>query len=156
MKHYIRTRSPSEVIKRGYSDEEMQNLFELSRFFLELGYFKRAETILRSLVILAPDFTPVWLGLGYLDIMSKSYETAQQHARKALIIDPLSSEAMLMIVVASLCSDDITSAGSFLGELKEQIASGIITDKKLVRLFESQLARYESRISGNLIGQNKK
>jgi len=137
-------RSPSEVLKRGYSDEEIIHIYELARVFLEGGQLKRAEAIFTGLTEIAPEFAPAWLGLSYIHIQNKSYETATWAARTALQNDPEFIEAMLYLVACLLFAGDFNTAGTFLGEVGERIESGAVDNPEVARFYRMQLARYEN------------
>ena len=51
-------RSPSEVLKRGYADEEVGHLYELGRLCLENGDLRRGEIVLSGITAIAPDTIP--------------------------------------------------------------------------------------------------
>jgi tetratricopeptide (TPR) repeat protein len=140
-----RKRTPSEVLKRGYSDEELNHIYELSRLLLESGDFRRAETILHGINEVAPDFGPAWLGMAFVRLHEKDYDKAATHARQALRINTDSVEAMLFLACALLSTGDYNSAGTQLGEIGERIESGAIDQPNLVRFYRAQLVRYQSR-----------
>ena len=145
MSTHLRSRSPSEVIKRGYSDEELTNIYALGRLFLECGQLKRAEIIFRGVVEVAPEFAAAWLGLGYIKIVQTEYDLALAEVNQVLRRYPNHPEAMLMNVMCSLSTGDLNAAGTYLGELKDEIDAENITDNYLVRLYRSQLVRFQSR-----------
>lgn len=140
-----RQRVPSEVIRRGYSDEEVANIYQLGRAFLETGSLRRAEAIFSGLSEVCPDFRPAWMGLTYVHLYSKDLQNALQAARTALRLDPQSVETMLFIVICSMGLGDFNSAGSWLGEVRDRIEGGQVHDNHLIRLYRAQLARYQSR-----------
>jgi hypothetical protein len=140
-----RRRSPSEILKRGYSDEEVQHIFELARLFLETGDLHRAELILTGLTEVAPDFVPAKLGRGYLALQGGAYDQAIEFGRQAAAIHPSSGEAALLLVSAFLGAADYNQAGTLLGEVGEAIDAGEIVDPSLIRYFRLQLARYQTR-----------
>lgn len=133
------------MIRRGYTDAEMESIFALGRLFLESGSFSRAAVILKGLTEVAPEFAPAWLALGYLAIMNGEYEQALSCSSQVLRRNPTSPEAMLMNVICSLSTGDINSAGTYLGELKDGIDGEVINNPQLVRLYQSQLVRFQSR-----------
>jgi hypothetical protein len=141
----IRPRSPSDVIRRGYTDAEIESIFALGRLFVESGSFSRAVVILKGLTEVVPDYAPAWLALGYISIMNGEYEQALGHSGQVLRRNPTQPEAMLMNVICSLCTGDINSAGTYLGELKDAIDGEMINNPQLVRLYQSQLVRFQSR-----------
>lgn len=140
-----RKRVPSEILKRGYSDDEVANIYELGRFLLENGDLRRAEAIFAGLVDLLPDFSPAWLGMAYLKAQGQDFEAAVQLLRSCLRISPQSKEAMLMLVACVLCTGDVSTAGTYLGEIGDLIESGELDDPSLIRFYKMQLARYQTR-----------
>lgn len=140
-----RKRSPSEILKRGYSDEEIANIYELGRLSLENGNLRRAEAILVGLVEVAPDFASAWLGMSYIHIQNRDFEAALQTTRQALKIDPNFHQATLYLIACLLTTGDYSSAGTYLGELGELIESGGLDDPGMLRFYRTQLARYQTR-----------
>lgn len=141
----VRKRVASEVLKRGYSDEEVAHIYELGRLSLENGDLRRAEAIMVGLTEVAPDFSSAWLGLAYIHIQNRNFEAAVQSTRQALKVDPGSREAMLYLIACLLTTGDYSSAGTYLGELSEMIESGTLEDPNMLRFYRTQLARYQSR-----------
>lgn len=141
----VRRRSPSEVLRRGYSDEEVGHLYDLARLFLDNGNERDAEVLLNGLVEVAPDFAPAWLALCYVRIVQREYDEAIACARQALRIDPEFIEAMLLLVTCLITTRDFSSAGTYLGEVRERIDAGAVASPNLVRLYRVQLARYQMR-----------
>lgn len=144
-KKSARERLGSEIVKRGYSDEEIANIYELARFSLENGDWHRAEAIASGLVEVAPDFAPAWLSLAYIRIQNKAYEAAIQAASQALRVNPELAEAQLFLVACLLTTGDYNSAGTYLGEVGERIESGQVRDPNVIRFYRTQLARFQSR-----------
>ncbi|MBX7145126.1 MAG: hypothetical protein K1X79_11795 [Oligoflexia bacterium] len=140
-----RKRVSSEVLKRGYSDDEVANIYELGRFLLENGDLRRAEAIFGGLVELVPDFAPAWLGMAYLKVQGQDFEGAVQMVRHCLRVSPRNKEGMLFLVACVLSTGDMSTAGTYLGELGEMIESGELDDPLLVRFYKMQLARYQTR-----------
>jgi len=137
-------RTPSNVLKRGYSDEEIDNIYELARVFLEAGQLKRAEVLFNGITEIIPEYAPAWLGLSYIHIQQKAYDTAAWAARVALQHDPDFIEGMLYLIACLLILGDLNTAGTFLGEVGERIENGTVTHPDLIRFYRIQLARYES------------
>jgi Tfp pilus assembly protein PilF len=135
----------NEVSGRGYSDEEVANIYELGRLYLESGNFKAAESIMRGLTEVAPSFTPSWLGLSYLFAMNKNHDSAIACARQALRSQSDSVEALLFLVAFLFSVGDVNSAGTFLGEAGELIESKVIDNHNILRFYRAQLARYQVR-----------
>lgn len=141
----VRERLPSEVIKRGYTDEELAQLYELARFSVEIGQLRRAEVILQGLVEVAPDYVPAWLGLCVVHLARKSHDQALQASQHAVRIAPSSLEAMLLLIACLLITGDFTTAGAYLGEVGERLESEMVDNPALNRFYRLQLARYQYR-----------
>ena len=140
-----RPRAPSEVLKRGYSDEELAHLYALARFCLENGDVRRAEAIAFGINEVAPDFAPGWLAACAIHTLNKNNEAALNAARQALRADAESVEAMLFLICGLLGAQDFNAAGSYLGEVGERIEAGLVDNPNLLRFYQAQLARYQNR-----------
>lgn len=138
-------RSASEVLKRGYSDDELAHIYALARFCLENGDMRRAEAILAGINEVAPDFAPGWLAMCALCTLNKNNEQALLCARHALRADTDSVEAMLFLICCLLSNRDFNAAGSYLGEVGERIEAGIVDGPNLLKFYQAQLARYQNR-----------
>lgn len=138
-------RRPSEVLKRGYANEEIGNIYELARLFLENGQLRRAETLLLGITEVAPDFAEGWLALSYVHTCHEQNNEAIFAARQALRIKPDFDEAMLFLIAGLMSAEDYNSAGTYLGEIAERIESGAITHPQLKRFYKALLARYKNR-----------
>jgi len=138
-------RSPSEILKRGYTDEELGHLYELGRFFLESGDLRRAEVVLTGVTEVAPEFAPAWLGVAYINIQNKNMDGAIFSARQALRVEPGLVEAILYLATCLLTTGDLNAAGTYLGEVGEMIESGGVDDANVIRFYKAQLARFQSR-----------
>ena len=145
-----RERKNSEVLRKGYSSEEIAHIYELGRLFLENGYLRKGEIVMRGLTAVAPAFLPAWLGLCYVYLTGQRFDAALLAARQALRSDPLSPESMLFLVIALLATGDYNTAGTYLGEVKELVDSGQIENPALSRLFYSQLQRFQNRNTARL------
>jgi tetratricopeptide (TPR) repeat protein len=145
-----RERVNSEVIRKGYSAEEIATIYELGRLFLENGYLRKGEIVMRGLTAVAPSYLPAWLGICYVYLTGQRFDAALLAARQALRADPRSSEAMLLLVVALLSTGDYNSAGTYLGEIKEQIDFGELNNPAFVRLYQSQIERFQLRQRENI------
>lgn len=141
----IRKRVPSEILKRGYSDEEILHIYELGRLFLENGDLSRGEAVMHGLNEIAPDFSPAWLGMSYIYFHGKNFEQSVQCARRAVQLDPSFNEALLVMVAGLMSLGDYNTAGTYLGEAGEKIETGLIDDPKSIRFYKAQLARYQTR-----------
>jgi hypothetical protein len=141
----LKERSGAEVLKRGYSDDELAQIYELGRFCLENGDVRRAEAIMFGLNEVAPEFAPAWLGTCCIHTQNKNYDGALHASRQALRADGESIEAMLFLACCLLSTKDFNSAGSYLGEVGERIESGGVDNPNLMRFYRAQLARYQNR-----------
>ncbi len=135
----------SELMKRTYSEDEIECLYELGRFSLENGELRRAETIFVGLTEVAPDFASAWLGLVYVFNSRQDWDGAIAAARQALRIDPQSLPALLMLTSALLNAGDVTTAGSYLGEIQDRLEEGETIPATHIRIFKALLARHSSR-----------
>lgn len=138
-------RGGSDLVRRGYAEEEISSIYELGRLCLENGSLRQAETILLGLTEVAPDYAPAWLGMSYIHIQNRNFDGAIFAARQALRIDPNFTEAMLYLVACLLTTGDFNAAGTYLGEVSDKIEGGLVDDSNVIRFFRAQLARYQSR-----------
>lgn len=138
-------RSPSEILRRGYSDEEISHIYELGRLHLENGNLRRAEAIFQGLTEVAPDFPYGWLGMSYIHVHNKNFDAAGNAARQAVRAKEGLVEGMLFLISCLLVTGDINAAGTLLGEVGEIIENGEIDNPNVVRFYRAQLARYQSR-----------
>jgi Flp pilus assembly protein TadD len=141
----LRKKSPSQVLKKGYSDEEVQHIYELGRLSLENGNLRRAETIFKGLTEVAPEYWQGWLAMAVMQAQSSKLEEAADSARRALVIEPEAAEAMILLASIYLTLGDYNLAGTHLGEIGDLIESGLTTNPHIIRLYRLQLTRYESR-----------
>ena len=140
-----RPRNPSEILRRGYSDDELHHLYALARISLEAGAIKRAELIAQGLVEINPTFVPGWLILSYVAMWNRDHEQAAHAAQQAFRLAPRDASSMLYSIGTSLLVSDIQEAGTVLGELGELIEAGRVSDPDLVRLYRMLLARFQTR-----------
>ncbi|MCB0334017.1 MAG: hypothetical protein KDD55_10995 [Bdellovibrionales bacterium] len=139
-------RSSSEVLRKGYSDEEVSSIYELARLHLENGQLAKGEAILDGLVEVSPDFAPAWLAKCYLSLMAQNLDKALFSARQALRIQPDFVEAILFLVACLMSVGDFNSAGTHLGEVGERIEAGMVTDPEVIRLYKAQLIRFQNKV----------
>ena len=137
--------SSQNSVRRSYSEDEIANIYELGRLYLESGNIKAAETIMNGLTEVVPEFAPGWLGLAYIHSVNKNHEAANQASRQATRWDPTSVEAQLYLIACSLSVGDYNSAGTYLGEVGERIDSGAVDSPNIIRFYKAQLARYQAR-----------
>lgn len=138
-------RSPGDLARSGYSEEEIYGIYALACMLLENGSLKQAETILMGLAEVVPEFAPVLLALAYVRGQDGNYDSAQSFAEQALRIDAESPEAMLYLITFLLTTGDLQSAGTYLGEIADRIESNQIQDPVLIRFFRAQMVRYQAR-----------
>lgn len=137
-------KSPSEVLRRGYTDTELANIYALARLLLEGGDLGRASVVLKGVREIAPEYTPAWLASAYTAMEQGELESALAFSQRAIELEPGNVTALLYLICCLLTLGDTHSAGSYLGEVGERL-SGDITDQQLLRLYRSQLARYREQ-----------
>ena len=138
-------RRPVDSPRRKYSDDEVNDMYRLGKLWLETGQHKRAEAIMSGLNEIAPEFAPAWLGTAFLRSSSGNYDGALLAINSALRIEPESAEAMLYLVAVSMTVGDVSTAGTYLGEVGEAIEQGKIAHQNVIRFYKMQLARYQAR-----------
>jgi len=116
-----------------------------TRLFWVLDYLAKADTLIKGLLVIAPNSAPVCMLKCYLQLCEQNYEAATISAQQAVKLDPDLPEAMLYLIACLLTNQDYNGAGTYLGEINDRIDSGTLDDPKLIRFFKSQLARYNSR-----------
>ncbi len=141
----VRRRTASDVLKKGYSDEEVMSIYELARLSLDLGEVKRAEALFAGLNEVSPDFSPAWLGTAYVQLIGGNIHEATFSCRQALRINPVSGPSLLYLIVALLANQDFQAAGTYLGEFGERIDAGAIGDPLQVRFYKVLLQRYKNK-----------
>jgi len=140
----------SDVVRQGaqrssYSADELVDIYALGKMWLETGQVRKAEVIMQGLTSVAPDFLPGWLGMSVVQSTLGNIEAALAAAQRALRLDAQSAPAMMCVVVASLTMNDMSTAGTLLGEVGELIEAQRVTDPNVTRLYKMQLARYQSK-----------
>lgn len=140
----------SDVVRQGaqrssYSADELVDIYALGKMWLETGQVRKAEVIMQGLTAVAPDFLPGWLGMSVVQSTLGNIEAALAAAQRALKLDSQSAPAMMCVVVASLTMNDMSTAGTLLGEVGELIEAQRVTDPNVTRLYKMQLARYQSK-----------
>lgn len=140
-----RERRLSEVLKRGYSDKEVNLIFELGRFYIEGGNHKAAANIMQGLHAIVPDYLPALLALCCLEFHAQNYEVARSFAEQALKLQPESIESALFLVTCLMVAGDFNPAGSLLGEIGEHIATRDLENPDIERFYKTLLVRYEVR-----------
>jgi hypothetical protein len=138
-------RTSSAPRRRGYSDDEVVDIYELGRMWLEAGQHRKAESIMHGLNEVAPDFAPAWLGSALLRALSSNFEGALQAAKQSLRLEPDCAEAMLFVASLSLTLGDVSTAGTYLGEVSDRIEQGRVSNPNTVRLFKMQMSRFQAR-----------
>lgn len=131
--------------RKSYSDEEIHQIYELGKLYMEIGQVRKAETIMNGLNAVAPDFAPAWLATAYLAILSQNIDAAISASQNALRVDGNSVEAMLYLSSLFLTSGDYNSAGTYIGEAGEKIEAGETRNTHAMRFYKMQLARFQNR-----------
>jgi predicted Zn-dependent protease len=131
--------------RSSYSSDEIVDIYALGKMWLETGQVKKAEVIMHGLNCVAPEFLAGWVGMSVVQSTLGNIEGALAAAQRALKIDPQSAQAMLCVVVASLNMNDMSTAGTLLGEVGDLIDAQSVTDPNVTRLYKMQLARYQSK-----------
>jgi predicted Zn-dependent protease len=135
----------SDSSRASYSKEEQLDIYALAKMCLETGHCKKAEIILKGLTTVVPDFVPGWLALSVAQSTLSNIEAAHESARRALKVQPSSPAAIILLVTTALALGDKSTAGTYLGELKELIDQGIVNDPNVIRLFKMQMVRYHGQ-----------
>lgn len=136
---------PSTLPRSAYSREEVRDMYELGKLWLETGLHKRAEAIMTGLNEVAPDFAPAWLGTAFLRGSQLDYDGVVSAATAALRLEPDCVEAMLFLVIAALALKDLSMAGTYLGEVGDRVEQGQLSNPNVLRLYKMQLSRYQNR-----------
>ncbi len=135
----------ADASRASYSKEEQLDIYALGKMCLETGHAKRAEVILKGLTTVVPDFLPGWLALSVAQATLGNVEAANESARQALKLQADSPAGMILLVTTALAIGDQSTAGTYLGELKDVIDQGIVSDPNIVRLFKMQMVRYHNQ-----------
>lgn len=137
----------ASLVKREYSKDELELLYELARFHLEGGKIRAAETILEGLVAVAPDYADAWLAKSYVSVIDQDYDAAIFASRQVLRIEPTYAAANIILTSCFLRSEDYHAAGTHLGEVAELIESGAVTDKNIIRMYKMLLLKFQNKVS---------
>lgn len=140
-----RENSLTDPARASYSKEEQLDIYALAKMCLETGQIKRAEVILRGLTTVVPDFVPGWLALSVAQSSLLDMDAAYESARHALKLQTDSPVAMIILVTTALTLGNQSTAGTYLGELKDLIDQGVVNDPNLIRLFKMQMVRYHGQ-----------
>jgi hypothetical protein len=135
----------SGPLRRSYSEEEIGQIYEVGRLCMENGLPRRTEKIMLGLVEVAPDFLPGWLGVCLVHYLNKNLEAGLSAARQAVKLSPSSPEALLFLVIFLLNTGDFNTAGTYLGEIRERIESGLVEDPNIIKLYKAQTVRFQLR-----------
>jgi tetratricopeptide (TPR) repeat protein len=136
--------SPSEILKRGYSDAEVKDLYAFGRHLYSMGRYNDAKTVFEALSNIVPSYLSAWLGLCAVQIQLSNREQAVFAARQAYRLGPDLPLVLLLLIIALLGAGDYTAAGTYLGEFGEKVDAQQVTDSRLVRLYRAQINRYRS------------
>lgn len=133
----------SEVIRKGYSDEEIRHIYALGKLFLENGQVHKSERIMIGLTYISPNFVPAWISLCYIYYISRQFTKALESIRQAHALEPSNPNVLVLLVLSLLEEQYIREAGTFLGELRELIELGEVESPLIERLYSSQVMRFE-------------
>lgn len=135
-----------EVLKRGYSLDEIEHIYALGRIYLETGNLRQASLIFDGLADIVPTFSPAALAQTVIALFEGNYVKGMEAAKRAQSSSGPSIEATLLLVIALFGLEDYNSAGTHLGEVREAIEAGTLREKHLVRVYKMLLTRYRSRL----------
>ena len=138
--------SPSEILRRGYSDQEVKDIYAFGRYLFGAGRLNDARAVFEAVSNIVPSFLPGWLGLCAVQVQIGNKEQAVSAARHAYRLGPDYPLVILFLIIALLGTGDYTAAGSYLGELGEKVDAGMVNDTRLVRLYRAQISRYRAGI----------
>jgi Tfp pilus assembly protein PilF len=126
-----------------YSEEELDLLYSLGIFYLEAGHYRSAEMIFQGLTTVAPSFADGWLASAATFFMLGNFDQAKRHAHQAMRLNPHTHQVQLLYVTILLSQNELSEAGTLLGEIKEQIDTRMIQNPDQIRYFKAQLSRFE-------------
>ncbi len=132
------------VQQRNYSSEEIQAIYSLAFFQLDIGQHRIADTVLEGLTEVAPDFHPAWLAKAFVKMLLDDFESGRTCCEKVLKIEPNCPEALVYLILCCFQSGDRQSAGTYLGELGERISAGLIESPNISELYKALMLRYQS------------
>lgn len=131
------------VKSSSYSEEELDLLYSLGVFYLEAGHYRSAEMVFQGLTAIAPSFADSWLAASATFFMLGNFDQAKRHAHQAMRLNPHDVQVQLLYVTILLSQNELSEAGTLLGEIKEQIDTRVIQNPDQIRYFRAQLARFE-------------
>ncbi len=126
-----------------YSEEELDLLYSLGVFYLEAGHYRSSEMIFQGLTVVAPGFSDSWLAAAATFFMLGNFDQARRYAHQAMRLTPHAIQVQLLYVTILLSQNELSEAGTLLGEIKEQIDTKLIQNPDQIRYFRAQLARFE-------------
>ena len=149
---------------KNYSDDELNSIYALGRFFLQTGQLRNSEQIFRGLLSVSPIFIRAYLGLIYVLVLQNQESECDvliDHAKNLLLSSnsitenkveqQMLGQVLLFESIVKLTLGDLVQAGTSLGEVNDLVERGVIDDPSILKLFKSQLARYHSIKSTGLI-----
>lgn len=135
----------SGILKNGYTQEEMELLYSLGKTYIDITSYNSAEKIFNGLITIDPDHVSSWIALSVINFIRGDLDASYSQAKQALRINSNLAEAQLVLITVLLSQSDYTTAGAYLGEVKELVDSKRIQKQDLVRYFKAQLLRFEYR-----------
>jgi hypothetical protein len=147
---------------KNYSDDELNSIYALGRFYLQTGQLRNSEQIFRGLITVSPSFVRAYLGLVYVLILNNQEAECEpliEQAKNLLLNTSSQSKndqeilAQLLVFdsIVKLTLGELVQAGTSLGEVNDLIERGVVNEPSVLKIFKSQLARYQSIKSSGLI-----
>ena len=127
-----------------YADDEFDRMYAVGRYLIQIGQLKSAEQIFRGLTAVRPDKALSWLGRCYLHSFNEESEALFDAASQGFKLHPNDVGIRIFLIVALFAQGDVAAAGTELGELGELIEGTPPENADVIRLYKSQLARYQN------------
>ena len=132
-----------------YSDREKDLIYSLAVLNLELGSYHKSQQLLAGLVEIAPTEHDYWISLSVCQLLLNEIDQAKLSAHQALRLQPTSIRAKLLVITIFLNLKEYSEAGTYLGEIKDQVDAGEVGNRDVVRYYQAQLARFEFLLEQN-------
>ena len=132
-----------------YSERETELIYSLAILNLELGSYYKSQQLLAGLVEVAPTVHDYWIALALCQLLLNETSSAKLSAHQALRLQPESIRAKLLVVTIFLNLKEYYEAGTYLGEIKDQVDAGEVNSKDVIKYYKAQLARFEFLLEQN-------
>lgn len=132
-----------------YSDRETDLIYSLAVLNLEIGSYYKSQQLLLGLVEVAPTKHDYWIALSVCQLLLNEVDQAKLAAHQALRLQPDSIRSKLLVVTVFLNLREYSEAGTYLGEIKDQVDSSGGVSKDVIKYYQAQLARFEFLLSQN-------